>query len=164
MTTRRFLVPAAVLTLLSASLPLNAQTPMGTAFTYQGQLKQAGVALNATADFEFSLWQDPLSTDPGDQVGSTLPVDNVSVAQGLFTVWLDCGENVFTGEARWLEIAVRSPAGGGLFTTLSPRQELTPAPYALALPGLRTQQNADLSVPKTRSAGPIACERWQSRR
>ncbi|MFH1749121.1 MAG: hypothetical protein ABIG44_18980 [Planctomycetota bacterium] len=80
--------------------------------------------MNDTADFEFALWQDPLSVDPGDQVGSTLLVDNVGVAQGLFTVWLDLGEVAFTGDARWLEIAVNG-------TTLSPRQELTPAPYAL---------------------------------
>src|SRR5205823_11204730 len=32
----------------------------------------------------------------------------------------------------WLEIAVK-PAGGGNYTTLSPRQPLTPAPYAISL-------------------------------
>ena len=37
------------------------------------------------------------------------------------------------GSARWLEISVRA-AGGGEFTTLTPRQPLTPSPYALYAP------------------------------
>ena len=35
--------------------------------------------------------------------------------------------------ARWLEVAVRCPAGSGDYATLDPRQELTAAPAALAL-------------------------------
>ncbi len=38
---------------------------------------------------------------------------------------------MFTGADRWLEIAVRTN-GGGAFTTLTPRQQLTPTPYALS--------------------------------
>ncbi|NMD21717.1 MAG: hypothetical protein GYA76_15935 [Verrucomicrobia bacterium] len=37
---------------------------------------------------------------------------------------------MFDGSARWLEIAVRTN-GDTAFTTLTPRQQLTPAPYAL---------------------------------
>jgi len=54
----------------------------------------------------------------------------VGVSNGLFTVTLDFGGGVFTGQARWLEIAVRTN-GSGAFTALQPRQELMPAPYAL---------------------------------
>lgn len=103
------------------------QTPAGTAFTYQGQLKKAGAPLTDTADFQFSLW-DALSA--GMQIGTTQTESNVDVEDGLFTVWLDFGSSAFAGDARWLEIAVRSPAGSGTFATLSPRQELTPTPYA----------------------------------
>jgi hypothetical protein len=103
------------------------QTPAGTAFTYQGQLNEAGTPLTGTADFQFGLW-DALSA--GTQIGTTQTVGAVNVNNGLFTVWLDFGPEAFTGDARWLEIAVRSPAGGGVYTTLLPRQELTPAPYA----------------------------------
>jgi hypothetical protein len=63
----------------------------------------------------------------------------VTVDKGYFTVTLDFGAHAFNGEARFLAIAV--DCGGG-FTALSPRVALTPAPYALALPGLRTEQNA----------------------
>lgn len=137
--TRWFCVVALVGSAVSASSIAEAET-VATAFTYQGQLKEGGGPVNQTVDFEFTLWRDPLSTEPGDQVGLPDLEYGVGVLNGLFTVTLDFGEGAFTGEARWLEIKVRAPAGGGAFTTLSPRQELTPAPYALALPGLWTPQ------------------------
>jgi hypothetical protein len=64
------------------------------------------------------------------------------VVDGVFTVDLDFGDGAFQGDARWLEIAVCCPTGCTPKVTLDPRQPLTPAPYALALPGLWTQQNA----------------------
>jgi hypothetical protein len=112
---------------------------LGTAFTYQGHLKKDGNPVNGSCDFQFSLWD---AESGGTQVGSTQTETGVSVTEGLFTVPLNFGSGAFNGEARWLEIAVRCPAGSGSYTTLSPRQALTPAPYALALPGLWTQQNA----------------------
>jgi len=51
------------------------------------------------------------------------------ISNGVFTVSLDFG-NQFPGAARWLEIAVRTN-GGGAYATLSPRQQITSAPYAV---------------------------------
>ena len=76
----------------------------------------------------------------GNQLGSQT-VTNVPLTDGYFTVQLDYGEGKFLGDARWLDISVRCPAGGGSYTPLTPRQALTAAPHALALPGLWTQQN-----------------------
>jgi len=118
---------------------IGAQAVVGTAFTYQGQLKQSGVPANGTCDFQFKLYN---ATSAGTQVGTTVTKGDVTVTNGLFTVELDFGAGIFTGEARYLEIGVRPGASTGTYTTLSPRQALTPAPYALALPGLWTQQNA----------------------
>jgi hypothetical protein len=101
---------------------------LGTNFTYQGQLKQAGEPLSATADFEFKLF-DALTG--GSQIGSTVPVNSVNVVDGLFTVSLNFGAIPFNGDNRWLEIYVRSPATFGPFTLLTPRQPLAAAPYAL---------------------------------
>jgi hypothetical protein len=53
-----------------------------------------------------------------------------AVSNGLFTVSLDFGAGVFAGADRWLEIGVRTN-GGGAFTMLTPRQALTPTPYAI---------------------------------
>ena len=98
------------------------------AFTYQGQLNDGGSPADGEYDFEFRLFDDP--NGPG-QVGSTVAKENVVVDTGIFTVQLDFGNSVFTGEARWLEIGVRPGAETGDFTPLSPRQELKPTPYAL---------------------------------
>lgn len=105
-----------------------AATSLETRFTYQGQVKQAGTPLNNTADFEFRLFSAPFA---GLQAGSTIPVSGVNLVNGLFTVSLDFGSSPFNGDPRWLEIAVRSPAGGGNFTVLTPRQPLTATPFAL---------------------------------
>jgi hypothetical protein len=114
------------------------QAALGTAFTYQGRLTDGGDLTNGTYDFEFKLYD---AASGGGQVGSTITKDDVTVTDGLFTVELDFGSGAFTGDARWLEIGVRAGNSTGAYTTLTPRQPLTPAPYALALPGLRTQPN-----------------------
>jgi hypothetical protein len=50
------------------------------------------------------------------------------VSNGLFTTPLDFG-NQFDGTPRWLEISVQK--NGGSFTTLAPRQQILPTPYAI---------------------------------
>lgn len=102
--------------------------PTDRSFTYQGQLKKAGVPLNGTADVVFTLWD---AAAGGSQVGLTLSVPGAPLVQGLFTVDLDFGASAFNGEGRWLEIQARNPAGAGAYTTLSPRQPILPTPYAL---------------------------------
>ena len=109
-------------------VPAAAQTPLGTGFTYQGRLVDAGVPANGAYDFELRLFT---AASGGAAVGSPLVRDDVAVAGGLFVVTLDFGSAAFTGSARWLEIAVRPGASTGAFTTLGPRQQLTPSPNAL---------------------------------
>ncbi len=126
---------AAVLLLANQAFtnPAVAQTPLGTAFTYQGKLDQSGSPLNGTADLQFTLWD---AATLGNQVGAMEQVSNVTVADGRFTASIDFGAAAFNGSARWLQIAVRSPAGPGTYTTLSPRQALTAAPAALQTRGI----------------------------
>jgi hypothetical protein len=117
----------ALLALLAGSRAAVAQ---GTAFTYQGQLSSAGAPANGSYDLTFTLFAGPSAGSP-----VTGPLTNLatSVDNGLFTVTLDFGQN-FPGADRWLEISVRTN-GGGAFATLSPRQALTPAPYAIYAAG-----------------------------
>ncbi|UCC29922.1 MAG: hypothetical protein JSU86_17185 [Phycisphaerales bacterium] len=121
--------------------------PTGTAFTYQGQLEDGGAPANGQYDFEFKLCDDPAAPC---QVAATTVVDYVDdhqVDDGLFTVEIDFGSDVFNGQARWLELGVRPGATVDPYTILSPRQELTPTPHALTLPGLWIQQNAVTEAP-----------------
>ena len=103
--------------------------PYSYAFTYQGQLKNAGGPVNGTCDFTFSLYDDPSA---GTLLG-TRSVPTVTLVNGLFTARLDFGAAAHTGGARWLAISLRCPAGSGTYAPLTPRQELTAAPAALTL-------------------------------
>jgi hypothetical protein len=109
--------------LMSPSAALAQST--GSAFTYQGQLKEGGMPADGAYDFRFTLYDDL-----GAVVSGPIPVEDHPVTNGLFSVILDFGASPFTGDARFLEIAVRPGDSGDVFTVLSPRQELTPTPYA----------------------------------
>src|ERR1041385_7240966 len=99
----------------------------GTTFTYQGRLNSGGVPANGTYDLVFTIYDLPTGSGAfANQTNSAIAVSN-----GLFTVNLNLGlPGIFTGEDRWLEIAVRTNGTGG-YATLSPRQKLTPTPYAI---------------------------------
>jgi trimeric autotransporter adhesin len=119
------------LVLLLAAVCLVALTgsaaPLGTTFTYQGRLTDAGGPATGTYDLRFILY----SADAGgSQIGPVRTNSPTAVSGGLFTVGLDFGAGIFDGNAYWLEISVRTN-GGGAFVPLNPRQPLTPAPYAI---------------------------------
>lgn len=119
------------------------QVAMPTAMQYQGRLMAAGSPVEGTADFQFTLWN---ASSGGAQLGGLVTVNAATVAQGLFTTPIDFGSSAFNGDARWLEVAVRSPAGSGSFSTLVPRQPLTPVPYALQTRGLFTDDTGNVGI------------------
>lgn len=120
--------------------PRSASYLVGSGITYQGQLTRGGSPVNGvTCDFQFGLYDDPSESS---QIGTTQTASAL-VTNGSFTINnLDFGSLAFNGYARWLDIQVRCPSGTGPYTALTPRQPLSPVPYALALPGLITDQNA----------------------
>ena len=122
-TKSKFIILSALLSAFNVQPVAFAQ---GTAFTYQGQLNVSGVAASGSYDIAFSLY----ATNAGG-VAVAGPVTNsaVGVTNGLFTTTVDFG-NVFTGASNWLAIAV-STNGANTFSTLAPRQQLTPTPYAI---------------------------------
>ena len=124
MNTPRLITGCLVLASLMGLAPnLVAQS---TAFTYQGRLDDGGYPASGIYDLRFGLFAAPTA---GVQQGVTLTQTATAVSNGLFTVTLDFG-NQFPGADRWLETAVRTN-GGGAFSTLAPRQALTPTPYAM---------------------------------
>lgn len=114
--------------------------PLGTGFSYQGRLVDNNRPADGSYDLQFMLFD---AASAGAQVGVTLTHDNVAVSQGFFNVKLDFGSGVFGGGARWLQIGVRPGPSAGAYTTLSPRQELSPAPSALSLPNLYTSEGSN---------------------
>jgi hypothetical protein len=107
------------------------QTPITTAFSYRGNLADAGVQATGTYDIRFRLYD--AATD-GTQVGGILCSDNIEVVGGRFSILLDFGA-VFTGQRRFLAAEVRLDSGLGCgdstgYTLLSPRQEITASPNA----------------------------------
>jgi hypothetical protein len=112
--------------ILCALFTNDAAFAQGTAFTYQGRLNSGGAPANGSYDLRFIVYDNSAG---GSQQGPIITNAATAVSNGLFTVTLDFG-NVFPGAARFMEIAVRTN-GNGAFTTLSPRQPLTPAPYAI---------------------------------
>ena len=107
--------------------PFSAAHAQGTAFTYQGRLDSGGAAANGSYDMAFTLFATNVT-------GTALvgPVTNtaIGVTNGLFTTIVAFGPGIFTGGSNWLEIAVSTNAANA-FSTLAPRHQLTPVPYAI---------------------------------
>lgn len=101
--------------------------PLGSAFTYQGQLHKGGSPAHGSYDLVFRLTD---AASGGNSVGNPLTNSATLVSNGAFSVTLDFGPGAFDGNARWLEVAVR-PQGDGAFTPLAPLQQLMPSPHAL---------------------------------
>ncbi len=103
--------------------PRSPQATVGTAFTYQGQLKQNGSPVNGSVSLSFKLYSTPTGGSPLGTVNQSL-----NLANGLFTTQLDFGastSSAFDGSERWLGISIASDP------ELTPRQPLTAVPYAL---------------------------------
>ncbi len=105
-----------------------AQVPLGSAITYQGQLRHGGVAATGLFDFQLCLFSAPADPIPL----ACDDFDEWPVEDGLFTLAPDFGPAVFVGDERHLEIRVRANGVGGGYTILSPRQLVRAAPEALS--------------------------------
>ncbi len=107
-----------------------AAAPMPTGFTYQGRLLDSDGPSEGEYDFQFRLFD--AETD-GDQVDTAAFAHELALIDGYFAVEVDFGSSVFTGDAIWLEIGVRpgEQEDPNDYTILSPRQLITPVPYAL---------------------------------
>ncbi|MBN1507559.1 MAG: hypothetical protein JW955_11975 [Sedimentisphaerales bacterium] len=151
--------PRQLLSLLAATAVLvpvppqaSAQTPVGTAFTYQGRLTDGGSPANGQYDLQFTLYDAEID---GNTVGNPVGVEDQQVTSGLFTMRLDFGAGVFTGDARWLQIAVRPGNSSDPHTPLSPRQALTPTPYALQTRGIFVDDAGHVGIGENNPAAPL---------
>lgn len=102
--------------------------PLGTAFTYQGQLSRNGAAASGLFDFQFCVFDSALTPSGGICAPD---LADVPVQGGVFTVDLDFGPALFAGELRFLETRVRDGASTDGYSVLLPRQAVRPTPEAL---------------------------------
>ena len=141
------------------------QATLGTSFTYQGFLTTSGSPATGQFDFRFRMFNAATGDSP---VGGDKLANDVQVRKGVFTVQLNYGLDdidgeVFFGDARWIEVAVRPGTSSGSYTVLSPRQELTATPYAFSLyPGANVQGDVPTGTPSSPqtlrpAANPMAC-------
>ncbi len=123
--------PRAAILLALSALGLGntaAAQPLGSAFTYQGELLESEVPADGLYDFQICLFDTPTSSVT---MGCATGTDDVPVEGGLFAVTLDFGSAAFIGQERYLELRVRPGASNAAYTTLAPRQLVRPAPEAL---------------------------------
>lgn len=119
----------ALILLMVLSMGTVQAASVGTGFTYQGRLSEGGQPANGDYDFRFRLYD---ADTGGNQVGTTLTLTAQPVSNGLFVIPdLNFGSGIFNGEARWLEIDVERVSPPGTYVTLTPRQNLAAAPYAV---------------------------------
>ena len=120
----------------------------GTAFTYQGRLTDADGPASGSYDLTFTLFATNTS---GVAIAGPVTNSAAAVSNGLFTTTIDFGSGVFAGASNWLEIAIRTN-GTGSFTTLTPRQQVTPTPYAIFA---NTASNLSGTLPTAQLSGTL---------
>jgi len=140
-----------LLTLSSLTLGVAQPVPLGATFTYQGRLSDGANPANGSYGMLFYLYDAPTN---GTQLGN-LGIASVPVSNGLFTAQLDFGATAFDGNARWLEIAVQTN-GAVTFTPLTPRQPVTPTPYALFAPTAATANSVATAAVQNAGLAPDA--------
>ncbi len=137
--------------------------PLTSAITYQGELQNGGVPVNGNVDIRVTLYNAAVG---GGAVAGPLFRPGVSVVGGRFTLSdLDFSAAAF-GEARWLQIEVRSPSDPGNttpFTTLSPRQPVTSAPTAVLAQSALTLGGVPASFYTNGAGGRRCCPGAPSR-
>ncbi len=119
----------AVLRTTALILPLLAgiATAQPAAVNYQGYLEENGLPSEGIFDLEFRLFD---ATDGGIQIGNTINIDDIPVADGLFSTPLDFGDGAFDASPRYLQIAVRPGDSTGAFSILEGRVSFQSVPYS----------------------------------
>lgn len=81
----------------------NTQASPRTAFTYQGQLRDANGPVNGTFDLQFVLY----SAQTGGEGLGVSEMKDVALTNGMFRFKLDFGPAAVEAKESWLEIGVR---------------------------------------------------------
>lgn len=125
-------------------------TAQALPFTYQGELALNGTPAEGEFDLRFQIYTD----ETGTILLSTAYADDLILHGGRFSAEIGA-ESIFTGFDRWIAVSVRPGSISNLdrseasYTTLSPRQLITAAPYAtlaFSAKGLHLPIDAQLNL------------------
>ena len=141
------LVAVGILFILCGLASVSARA-QGTSFLYQGALSDGGQPATGSYDLTFTLFS---TNNGGTAVAGPITNSATAVTNGLFMTTLDFGSGVFNGTGYWLELGVETNGGIG-FVTLSPRQAVLPAPYAILA---NNASNLLGSLPASQLSGTI---------
>ncbi len=119
-----------------------------TTFTYQGSIKQGGVAYDGTANVTLALFDAP---SDGNKVSNTMTFNGVHVDHGVFTVAPDFGPNPFNGAVRYVEVTFTGAGDEG--PTVLPRQALTAAPLSASTRGIFVGMDNHVGIGTTSPSG-----------
>jgi hypothetical protein len=128
MPVRRSILPCVLAACVAAALaaPL-AALPLSSAFTYQGELFDAGEPANGSYDLRFTPYADGVNPT---LLGPPVVIEDVLVSNGVFTTQVDFGPGFFVGDAVFLEVAVRSMRSTRARRSPPPRTRCDPHPAA----------------------------------
>lgn len=127
MKTTRQIAASVFALMLAMGTNVSFAQPLASGFTYQGELSDNGVPASGTVDILFRLYDGSGAAVSPTYTASDVPLDSM----GRFTVEIPFDLTAFNGNERYLDIRVRPGDSVGAYTTLSPRQRLSAAPYAL---------------------------------
>jgi hypothetical protein len=115
----------------------NAQT---TQFTYQGRFTDStvGSPTNGMYQMQFALYD---AVSGGNLVGQVIDLPAVQVVNGIFTVQLDYGSMPFSTQDVFVELRAFSTVSNS-YVTLTPRQKITSAPFAIKSKDAENAANA----------------------
>ncbi len=147
--TRNLSVALALLALSTLNSQLSTGFGQGTAFTYQGQLQNDGSPADGSYDMVFTLFATNIA---GVSIAGPVTNAATAVSDGFFTTTIDFGPGAWDGQTNWLEIAV-STNGANAFSTLAPREQIMPVPYAIFA---NTAINVLGTVNPSQLSGPIS--------
>ncbi|MBS0190767.1 MAG: hypothetical protein U0573_02600 [Phycisphaerales bacterium] len=128
----------------------------GGTFSYQGRLTSGGQPYTGNADLICTIYD---SQSGGVKVGESVALAGVPVLAGVFSVQIPADPSWFVNAPdRYLDVQVRTPAGGGTYTSITPRQRIGQTPAAMVATVAQTAQ----SVPWAGVTGvPGILSAWQ---
>jgi hypothetical protein len=124
-----------------------------SAMTYQGRLTERGAAANQPHDVEFRFFDAPIG---GEEMQPRLYAENAAVTNGVFTAQLDMSSIFRKGflEGKWMQIGVRRAGTTDTYQQLTPRQQLTSAPFAV---NAKNVSGGFVQIPAVIGAAPESC-------